>query len=202
MKGVIVVVEGFDGSGKSTVAGLLKQHLESHCVEVITTRQPGGTPLAEDVRNILMLHPRETRNEAIEAHLFLAAREDLYLNVIKPAVDEGKVVICDRHYISSLANQSSMSPTILNHRVFEPDVLIKTSASFELCLQRGAERGDTDSFSYDSTAVKRAQFEAYQRYFSRSDVETKFEVFTTEGIFDLKRQLRTVAKAIVELQNQ
>jgi dTMP kinase len=100
---VFVTFEGVDGSGKSTQADLLKESLEKEGRTVVATREPGGTPLGERVRELLL------DGEAIaawsEAALFTAARAELVEHVIGPALADGADVICDRYLDSSLAYQ-------------------------------------------------------------------------------------------------
>jgi dTMP kinase len=100
---MFVTFEGLDGSGKSTQAELLRQRLEAAGREVVATREPGGTPLGEHVRELLL------RGDAMtpwsEAALFTAARAQLVEDVIRPALDRGADVVCDRYLDSSLAYQ-------------------------------------------------------------------------------------------------
>jgi dTMP kinase len=100
---VLVTFEGVDGSGKSTQTELLQEWLQKEGRNVVTTREPGGTPLGERVRELLL------DGEAIapwtEAALFVAARAELIDRVIGPALAEGSVVVCDRYLDSSLAYQ-------------------------------------------------------------------------------------------------
>jgi dTMP kinase len=100
---VLVTFEGVDGSGKSTQTELLQEWLQQEGRDVVTTREPGGTPLGERVRELLL------DGEAIapwtEAALFAAARAELVDRVIGPALAEGSDVVCDRYLDSSLAYQ-------------------------------------------------------------------------------------------------
>jgi dTMP kinase len=109
--GRLIAFEGVEGSGKSTQLELLRQALEGRgdapdgrSREVVVTREPGGTPAGERVRDLLLdptveLHPRA------EALLFAAARAELVERVIRPALERGAVVLCDRYLDSSLAYQ-------------------------------------------------------------------------------------------------
>jgi dTMP kinase len=102
--GRLVAFEGVEGSGKSTQLDLLRCELERRGHEVVVTREPGGTPAGERVREVLLdpgvqLHPRA------EALLFAAARAQLVEQVIRPALERGAVVLCDRYLDSSLAYQ-------------------------------------------------------------------------------------------------
>ena len=102
--GRLIAFEGVEGSGKSTQLELLRQALDGRSREVVVTREPGGTPAGERVRALLLdpeveLHPRA------EALLFAAARAELVEAVIRPALERGAVVLCDRYLDSSLAYQ-------------------------------------------------------------------------------------------------
>jgi dTMP kinase len=100
---VFVTFEGLDGSGKTTQAELLRAHLEETGRDVVGTREPGGTELGEKIRELIL---GETDvSPWAEAALFAAARAELVERVIKPALERGADVVCDRYLDSSLAYQ-------------------------------------------------------------------------------------------------
>jgi dTMP kinase len=100
---VFVTLEGIDGSGKTTQAALLRERLERDGRKVVLAREPGGTPLGEELRRLLL---GETRIGAwAETALFAAARAELVDEVLAPALEGGADVICDRYVDSSLAYQ-------------------------------------------------------------------------------------------------
>jgi dTMP kinase len=102
--GALIAFEGVEGAGKSTQLDLLRRELERRGHEVVITREPGGTPVGERVRAVL-LDPAVELDPRAEALLFAAARAQLVAQVIRPALERGAVVLCDRYLDSSLAYQ-------------------------------------------------------------------------------------------------
>jgi dTMP kinase len=100
---MFITFEGLDGSGKTTQAELLAGRLSADGVEVVTTREPGGTPLGEQIRD-LVLHGDHVAPWA-EAALYAAARGQHVVQLIRPALERGATVICDRYVDSSVAYQ-------------------------------------------------------------------------------------------------
>ena len=103
---LFISFEGIDGCGKSTQIELLRSHLESIGQKVVTTREPGGTALAEMVRNYL-LHSDQPLAASAELLLFGAARAQHVAEVIAPALERGDIVLCDRYTDSTRAYQGS-----------------------------------------------------------------------------------------------
>lgn len=109
LPGVFITFEGIEGSGKTTQRDRIAKLLRAEGHRVVETREPGGTPLAERIRELLLGSPewmtREPVAPACEAHLVLAARRQHVEQVIRPALTEGAVVLCDRFSDSTLAYQ-------------------------------------------------------------------------------------------------
>ena len=103
-KPVFITIEGCEGCGKTTQSELLKKYLESKGLTVILTREPGGSDVAEQIRNIL-LNPKNTISPFCELMLYEASRIQHLQEVIKPNLKKGYVVICDRFTDSTLAYQ-------------------------------------------------------------------------------------------------
>ncbi len=101
---MFITFEGIDGSGKSTQINLLSDYFKDLNLEPVILREPGGTELSEAIRDLL-LNSDFNINSITELMLFEAARSELVDNIIKPALDDGKVVICDRFYDSTTAYQ-------------------------------------------------------------------------------------------------
>jgi dTMP kinase len=104
-KGLFITFEGLDGCGKSTQMDLLADALRDRGYVVTITREPGGTAVGEDIRKLLLDPQHRGMSARAEALLYSAARAHLVEKVIRPALDDGQVVLCDRYLDSSLAYQ-------------------------------------------------------------------------------------------------
>ena len=104
-RGFFITFEGGDGSGKSTQISILKESLIKKGYDVILTREPGGTDISEKIRELILDPENGEMEDITEAYLYAAARAQLVRQLIKPALEEGKVVICDRFVDSSIAYQ-------------------------------------------------------------------------------------------------
>lgn len=104
-RGLFISIEGPDGAGKTTQARLLKSRLENCGMEVILTREPGGTPIGEEVRNLLLNPDFFEMTVACEVLLYTAARAQLVSEFIRPSLQKGIIVISDRYMDSNLVYQ-------------------------------------------------------------------------------------------------
>ena len=105
LNGLFITVEGPDGSGKSTQIKLLSQYLRDNGHNILMTREPGGTPISEDIRRMILDNKNTRMSSVTEALLYSASRAQHVHEKIIPALEKGKVVICDRFVDSSLVYQ-------------------------------------------------------------------------------------------------
>jgi dTMP kinase len=106
-RGIFITLEGIEGSGKTTQAERLREFLAAKGMEVVVTREPGGSPIAEKIRDIL-LDPRNVKMAAMtELFLYEASRTQHVDEIIRPALEAGKAVICDRFFDASSAYQGN-----------------------------------------------------------------------------------------------
>lgn len=105
MKGLFITFEGPDGSGKSTVAKAIFEKLQEKGYDVVHTREPGGIDIAEQIRNVILNPNNTAMDPKTEALLYAASRRQHLVEKVFPAVQEGKIVICERFIDSSLAYQ-------------------------------------------------------------------------------------------------
>lgn len=103
-KGLFITFEGIDGCGKSTQLNLLAEYLKSNGLDVLITREPGAKGLGEKLREILLNYEGDVSSNC-EAFLFLADRAQHIDTIVKPAIESGKIVLCDRHTDSTIAYQ-------------------------------------------------------------------------------------------------
>jgi dTMP kinase len=102
---LFITFEGPDGSGKTTQARMLAEYLQSRGLPVLHTREPGGTPISEQIRNVILSTHNLSIQYETEALLFSAARAQIVAELIRPALAAGKIVVCDRYADSTMAYQ-------------------------------------------------------------------------------------------------
>ena len=102
---LFITFEGGEGSGKSSALRLLQERLSNEGYEIVVTREPGGTPIAEEIRNVILDKKNVAMDPRTEALLYAASRRQHLVEKVWPALKEGKIVLCDRYLDSSLAYQ-------------------------------------------------------------------------------------------------
>lgn len=156
-KGCFITMEGVDGSGKTTQLQLTARYLLDRGYEVVTTREPGGTKLAERIRNIV-LDADAAVNPRTEVLLYLAARAEHVEKVIRPALEAGKIVLCDRFADSTMVYQGFVRGVEIDKVKalcafaadnVQPELTILLDAAPEALLQRRADRGVQDRFEQE-----------------------------------------------------
>ncbi|NLK84353.1 MAG: dTMP kinase [Aeromonadales bacterium] len=155
-KGIFITLEGTEGSGKSTQIQVIEQYLKDKGRKYLKVREPGGTPISEDIRHLLKT-PRSDDNmcDTTELLLMYAARAQLVNTLIKPNLENGVDVICDRHDLSTIAYQGggrgmdmqdikAISNVVLHG--FKPDLTILLDIDPIAGMQRARTRGELDRF--------------------------------------------------------
>ncbi len=149
-KGTFITFEGGEGAGKSTQIEMLAERLRLQGHDIVVTREPGGSPGAEAVRHVLLSGAAQEFGVRMEALLFAAARSDHVEQVIRPALESGKVVLCDRFMDSTRVYQGvtgNLDPRFVQalERIavngIVPDLTIILDLPVKLGLQRAARRG-------------------------------------------------------------
>ncbi|WP_313285855.1 dTMP kinase [Stutzerimonas kunmingensis] len=158
MKGLFVTLEGPEGAGKSTNREYLAERLRACGVDVVLTREPGGTPLAERIRELLLTPADEPMAVDTELLLVFAARAQHLAQVIRPALERGAVVLCDRFTDATYAYQGGgrglSIERIAQLEAFvqgelRPDLTLIFDLPVEVGLARAAARGRLDRFEQE-----------------------------------------------------
>jgi dTMP kinase len=144
-RGVFITFEGIEGSGKSVQCSRLAKFLRSEGYRVIETREPGGTPFAEHIRELLLQSSGEHVTPECEVSLILAARSQHLAHVIRPALRDGAVVLCDRFFDSTLAYQGYGRGLDLRklqrmNRLITGDLVPNLTFLFDLPVEEGLAR--------------------------------------------------------------
>ncbi len=178
-KGLFITLEGSEGAGKSTQIALIRKYLEELGRKVVTVREPGGTPIAEDIRKLLKT-PRtdESMCDTTELLLMYAARAQLVNTFILPKLNEGVDVICDRHDLSTVAYQGGGRGMNMEHinavrKVvlgdFRPDLTILLDIEPTLGMRRVRSRGQLDRFEQSDMSFFERVRNTYLDYAKKHD---------------------------------
>lgn len=153
--GRFITIEGTEGVGKSTNIEFIRQWLEARNIKLIHTREPGGTPFAEDVRNLLLAVRDESIDETAELLLMFAARSQHLNKLIKPALDRGAWVLCDRFTDSTYAYQGGGRGVEMEKIAaletfvqgdLRPDMTLILDIDVVVGLERASKRAALDRF--------------------------------------------------------
>ena len=159
-RGKFITVEGIEGVGKSTNIDFLSNLIEDNGFSVVRTREPGGTPMAERIRELLLEHGEEPMTDIAELLLFFAARSLHISNAIRPALEAGQWVVCDRFTDASRAYQGNgrgLNQDTINtladwvQEDLQPDLTILLDAPAEVGMDRAGRRGAADRLEIEKT---------------------------------------------------
>jgi len=158
MKGKFITVEGIEGVGKTTNIGFVQQLLQAAGRDVVLTREPGGTPLGEAVRGLLLDPAYTGMDSTCELQLMFAARAEHLAKLVWPALDKGQWVLCDRFTDATYAYQGGGRgiDTGVIARLeelvqgdFRPDLTLLLDVPVEIGLARAGKRGELDRFEQE-----------------------------------------------------
>lgn len=158
--GKFITVEGGEGVGKTTNIEFIQDFFAQRSVELITTREPGGTPLAEAIREILLAKTEESMDATAELLLVFAARAQHLAEVIKPALAAGQWVLCDRFTDATYAYQGGGRGLNTEHikllenlvqQGLQPDLTVLLDIDPEIGMQRARARAELDRFEVESS---------------------------------------------------
>ena len=171
LRGKFLTIEGTEGVGKSTNLAFVRDWLQAKGIEVVVTREPGGTPLAEEIRSLLLAKRDESVDETAELLLVFAARAQHIAQVIQPALARGAWVLSDRFTDATFAYQgggrglSTETIAQLEQLVqgdLRPDLTLILDIDVELGLNRARQRGELDRFESETMVFFQRVRSAYR----------------------------------------
>ena len=204
MKGKFITVEGIEGVGKSTNIAFIGQQLAASGKDVLVTREPGGTPLGEAIRGLL-LNPEYTgMSPDCELQLMFAARAEHLARVIKPAMEAGQWVLCDRFTDATWAYQGggrgldAAKIAALEDLVqgdFRPDITLLLDVPVEIGLERARKRGTLDRFEQETVDFFERVRQAYLVMAGKQD--GRFRVIdASQPLEAVQNQLKEVLRSL------
>lgn len=171
MKGLFITIEGADGSGKTTQIELLKKYFEKKSQLVIFTREPGGTVISEAIREIILDKRYMEMSDTTESLLYAAARAQHVEQLIKPALQEGKIIICDRYVDSSIVYQGIARGIgideiiMINNyaiRGLQPDLTIILDLDEDTSINRKNKQKELDRLELQKVEFHKKVVEGYR----------------------------------------
>ncbi len=202
--GKFISIEGIEGVGKSTNIEHLTRTLEARGLKVLTTREPGGTPMAERIRELLIEHGDEPMPEIAELLLMFASRALHVSNVIQPALAAGTWVVCDRFTDASRAYQgggrgiplddiNQLARWVMGD--LKPDLTILLDAPVEVGMSRAGQRGNPDRFEVERSEFFGRVREAYLQL-AEAEPERFAIVDATQDLESVKQDISQIANAL------
>ena len=197
--GAFITIEGGEGVGKSTNVDFVRKYLESRGHDVLTTREPGGTPLAEEIRSVLLTPRDETVDAVAETLLIFAARAQHVAKVIEPALRTGRWVLCERFTDSTFAYQSGgrgvdaqvvAQLANLAHPGVWPDLTLYLDAPLATAMPRIATR------TLDRFERERQQFFERVRRTYRSRATEHTQIVSIDASRDLEAVQQEIVNAV------
>ncbi len=205
MTGRFITIEGTEGAGKSSNIGFVQATLEAAGKTVVLTREPGGTPLGEAIRDLLLDHRGDGMAADTELLLMFAARAEHIAHRIRPALHQGQWVLCDRFTDATYAYQGGGRGidveriAALEHWVqgnLRPDLTIFLDVSVEVGLARARRRSSPDRFEREERAFHEAVRAAYLRIAAREPARVQV-VDATQPLARVQAGLRRVLDAFL-----
>lgn len=203
MHGKFITIEGTEGVGKTTNIEFIQTWLNQQQVDFVTTREPGGTPLAEQIRELLLTPRDEKVCNSAELLLMFAGRAQHLDQVIVPAVQSGLCVVCDRFTDATYAYQGfgrGMDSTLIAHlerlvqAELRPDLTLILDIPVEIGLQRASQRSAPDRFEREQTEFFERVRQGYLSI-AANEPERCVVIDASQPLEDVQRDITTALKS-------
>ncbi|RMG36492.1 MAG: dTMP kinase [Gammaproteobacteria bacterium] len=205
-QGRFVTIEGIEGAGKSTCMQLAARVISDHGIELVQTREPGGTPLGEELRDLLLGHRHTGMSEDAELLLMFAARAEHLHRRIEPALEQGQWVLCDRFTDATYAYQgagrgipkdriSVLEQWVQGAR--RPDLTILMDLPVTLGLERAGRRSDPDRFEREDLAFFERVRQGYREIAAREPQRVRV-VDASRALATVQDEIRGILEAFME----
>jgi dTMP kinase len=210
MAGKFITFEGTDGAGKTTILKMILKHLQSTMQnQFVVSREPGGNPIAESIRNVILDRKNIAMDARTEALLYAAARRQNIEQTIKPALSNNKLVICDRYLDSSIAYQGGgrmigtdeiCSMNQFATEGFLPDLTIYFDLPVEEGLKRIAQNRDADDIDrldVETIDFHRRVYDAYHRLAQQNPKRVR-SVDATQSIDEVYQSVMNILQPYLD----
>ena len=203
MHGKFITIEGTEGVGKTTNIEFIQTWLNQQKVDFVTTREPGGTPLAEQIRELLLTPRDEKVCNSAELLLMFAGRAQHLDQVIVPAIQSGRCVVCDRFTDATYAYQGfgrGMDSTLIAHlerlvqAELRPDLTLILDIPVEIGLQRASQRSAPDRFEREQTEFFERVRQGYLSI-AANEPERCVVIDASQPLEDVQRDITTALKS-------
>jgi dTMP kinase len=199
MKGKLIVIEGPDGSGKSTQIDIMRKYLEDKGFDVVETREPGGTKIGEKIRDIILDTENTEMDPVCEALLYAASRAQHVSEVIKPEIEKGKIVICTRYIYSSLVYQgigrglgvdmvSAINTAAIQGMM--PDLTLLFDIDPVVGIKRKISDGKADRLELEDIKFHKKVYNGYKEIAS---------LYKDIKVIDASRSIDEIQKSVLEI---
>lgn len=206
MSGLFIVIEGPDGSGKTTQIKLISEYLKNKGYDIMLTREPGGTRIGEDIREIILDNENIEMSYVAEALLYAASRAQHVYEKIIPAIREDKVVICDRFIYSSLVYQG-VGRELGIEKVKEinefaiqglnPDITLFFDISPEVALNRKTKYNRGDRLEKEDISFHKNVYNGYMKLIKMYPNDIKV-IDATKNIEEVSNQIKVVLDSLLK----
>jgi len=197
-KGVFVTMEGMDGCGKTTQRNALIEHLEQLGWDVKLTREPGGDEVAEKIRDLVLDPVNTTLRDVTEAYLYAASRAQNVREMIRPALEQGKAVVCDRFVDSSIAYQGggrqlgAQQIAQLNAMAVDgtmPDITVYLRMPPDVALSRRLSASEPDRLEREKNSFFERTYQAFEALYAQEGMERVAAVDASQSIENVTRDM-------------